>query len=136
MKNLFLFFSFIFSIPVYSQIDIVLIDSLNKYNYYVETEDAYPFSPTTDLSFSFPDTSSVTVEIYCIDNDSLQIGAEPVVFIKKTNLPGALYKVNWNRQNSKKQMVPHGFYIYKLNIFRKNGISEYQFLATTKIIPL
>lgn len=63
-----------------------------------------PFNPSTIISYSLPDNSSVTLKVYNT------LGEEIAVLVNKQMTAG-VYKVSWDAHN-----FPSGIYLYKLKV--------------------
>lgn len=55
-----------------SQEILTRVDSISHDSYWVEQGNAIPFSPSTSLAFSFPDSSMVYVEVQRCEETDLQ----------------------------------------------------------------
>jgi len=91
-------------------------------SYYNLSNYPNPFNPTTEISFSVPQTSSfVTIEIFNSRGQKLKV--IPVI------LSGVEGAVTWNGTNETSKQVPSGVYLYKL-------VSSGKELAANKMLLL
>ena len=77
-----------------------------------------PFNPSTNIEFSIPQTSNVTIEIYNI------VGERVASLVNKT-LDAGYHKINFNASN-----LPSGTYVYQLKASGENGT----FVETKKML--
>ena len=77
-----------------------------------------PFNPSTNIEFSIPQTSNVTIEVYNI------VGERVASLVNKT-LDAGYHKINFNASN-----LPSGTYVYQLKASGENGI----FVETKKML--
>ena len=68
-----------------------------------------PFNPSTNIEFSIPQTSNVTIEVYNI------VGERVASLVNKT-LDAGYHRINFNASN-----LPSGTYVYQLKASGENG---------------
>jgi hypothetical protein len=66
-----------------------------------------PFNPTTQIVFSLPEQSDVTLEVY-------DITGRLIATLMNDNLSTGSYTVTWDAKNQSGQLVSSGIYIYRL----------------------
>jgi flagellar hook assembly protein FlgD len=68
-----------------------------------------PFNPSTNIEFSIPQSSNVTIEVYNI------VGERVASLVNKT-LDAGYHRINFNASN-----LPSGTYVYQLKASGENG---------------
>ncbi len=83
-----------------------------------------PFNPQTQIAFSVPENSQVTIQIYDINgrlvNDLLNIHTEP-----------GIHKVIWKGNDNSGRSVASGIYIYKLTAVSEAGVQHFLYRKMT-----
>jgi hypothetical protein len=79
-----------------------------------------PFSNSTKIRFSLPETQDVTLEIYDIN------GRRVRQLLNEEDMPAGVHTVDWNGRDDNQQLLPVGMYFVKL---LNEGVGR-----TTKII--
>ncbi|NQT65124.1 MAG: T9SS type A sorting domain-containing protein, partial [FCB group bacterium] len=93
-------------------------------SYYNLSNYPNPFNPTTEISFSIPQTSSsVTIEIYNSRGQKIKTLDIPNSSSQNPN------QITWNGTNENNKQVPSGVYLYKL-------VSNGRELAANKMLLL
>jgi hypothetical protein len=91
-----------------------------------------PFNPTTQINFSIPAFSNVSVIIYDLT------GKEISRVINNENRTAGNYQVEWNGVDSRGKKVSSGIYFYKLEVFtsengtNKNSFNQVKSMLLTK----
>ena len=67
-----------------------------------------PFNPSTTIEFNLPKNSNVTLEIFNIRGQLIQV-------LVNQNMNEGLHTVEWDGKNTKGQSVSSGTYFYRLN---------------------
>lgn len=84
--------------------------------FYLHNNYPNPFNPSTQIKFSIPEPSNVTIKIYDI------LGKEITTLLDKEISPGS-YNINWEAKDSYGQSLPSGVYLVRLNA--KNNKTKY-----------
>ena len=66
-----------------------------------------PFNPLTNITYSIPINTSVSLKIYSLD------GEEILTLVNEVITRGE-YSIQWDAKNSLGNKVPSGMYFYKL----------------------
>jgi hypothetical protein len=129
----------LFANTSFTQDILTRVDSISQLCYWVEQGDTNPFSPTTTLDFSFPDSSLVDIEVQRISIEDKSMSINGYVVIRKLvhqRLSKGYYRILWDMKDSSGSRVEKGLYIFHLIITREYGVSIISFEARTKQIPL
>lgn len=124
---------------LYGQQFLTKLDSTKKVDYWVEQSDAIPFSPTTTLDFSFPDSAIVNIEIHKVSINQQThevLNSLPIRKLLQKELPGGHYRILWDLMDSNNRRVEKGLYIFFIKIIHERGIKMISFEAKTKLMPL
>lgn len=71
-----------------------------------------PFNPSTKINYRIPTSANLSVarlEIYNLLGQKIRT-------LLQTNQPSGSYTATWNGKNDAGQLVPSGYYIYRLNV--------------------
>lgn len=85
-----------------------------------------PFNPVTQIRFTLPYQSRVTVVIF-------NIMGQHIKTIEKSSLPAGIYDISWNGKNKNGITVSSGLYIYNFNAVSLEGNNK-QFDKSSKML--
>ena len=85
-----------------------ITDGLTPNHFALSDNYPNPFNPVTSFSFSLPQSTEVSINIYSV------LGKKVATVFNGSAKPGT-YKVTWNGKDINGRNLPSGLYIYELD---------------------